>query len=1307
LQYGPERRNAPAFTITLKALGCNAVNAPVNITGSPLALEAFDCTFNNITINPVSTVEVDILDNTAPDFTCPANLTLECVDGADYVAAIQTWIAAAPATATDACAGTVPVLNTWNGMDQPLVCDSLTVTFSATDSCMNTKSCIQKVYLRDTQAPTWVTMPGAFNVTLQCSDAAGLITAQAQAPVATDACDQALVPSKTAGMFVPGTQCPQAGTYTNTWTVTDDCGNTSTTFTQIITIIDTQAPTWTTPLGNLDRTVECSNSLALADAQALVPVASDNCDNDVTNIVEVAGPFAASTPCSQAGTYTNTWTVTDDCGNTSVVYTQVITVVDTQAPTWTTLPNALDITLQCDNAAGLIAAQASAPIPSDNCDVALTPVKTSGSFIQSTQCSQAGSYTNTWIVSDDCGNPSAVFTQVITIIDNTPPTWTTPLGNLDRTVECSNTVALANAQALFPVAMDNCDITVSALNKNSGAFVAGMDCLQEGTYTNTWTVTDDCGNTSSTYTQVITVVDTQAPTWISIPGTLDRTVECSDVAGLATAQMLEPIANDNCDALLQLPVKSAGVFQAGTQCAQAGTYTNVWTVTDDCGNTSTTFTQIITIQDTQAPTWTTPVGNLDRTVECSDLSALSIAQALAPVASDNCDMALTPVKTPGSPVQGAPPCIQNETITNTWTVTDDCGNTSVAYTQVITIRDTQVPTWTTVAGNLDRTVECSDAAGLAAAQSLVPVALDNCDPNINTQLVKNSGTFAAGMVCPQEGTYTNTWTVTDDCGNTSSTYTQIITVTDNTNPTALCQNTTVFLDNTGNATLAASAVNNNSSDLCDAAVSLSVSPSAFTCANVGPNTVTLTVTDDCGNVSSCMATVTVSDIIPPVAACPMNVVQVNDPGQCSAAVTFTLPASSDNCLGVMSAAVPASGSTFAVGTTTVTVTATDASNNMHSCTFTVTVNDTQAPVAACPMNVVQANDPGQCNAVVSFMLPTSSDNCPGVTSAAVPASGSTFLVGTTTVTVTATDAAMNGNSCTFTVTVNDTQAPVAACPMNVTQANDLNQCNAVVMFTLPASSDNCPGVTSAAVPASGSTFAVGTTTVTVTATDASNNIHSCTFSVTVNDTQAPVAACPSNITQANDLGQCSAVVSFMLPASSDNCPGVTSAAVPASGSTFAAGTTTVTVTATDASSNSHACTFTVTVNDTQAPVAACPMNVTQANDLGQCSAVVSFMLPASSDNCPGVTSAAVPGQRLDVPGWYNDGNGNSYGRSYEYAYLCLHGDGERHPKSCRRLPAGAFPKQHPRSVQCCCDVYASGFFGQLSGRDQRSSTCQR
>ena len=295
---------------------------------------------------------------------------------------------------------------------------------------------------------------------------------------------------------------------TRTYRVTDACGNFATA-THTINIEDTTSPTWTTVANALDVTLECSDVAGLTAAQAMLPVAADNCDTDVTNIVKVSGAYVPGAVCPEAGSYTNTWTVTDACGNVSAVYTQTITIIDTTAPTWTTLPAALDITLECSDVSGLAAAQAMFPVATDNCDTDVTNiVKVSGAYIPGALCPEAGSYINTWTVTDACGNVSAVYTQTITIIDTTSPTWTTVAGALDVTLECSDVAGLATAQAMFPVATDNCDTDVTNIVKVSGAYVAGALCPEAGSYTNTWTVTDACGNVSAVYTQTITIIDT-------------------------------------------------------------------------------------------------------------------------------------------------------------------------------------------------------------------------------------------------------------------------------------------------------------------------------------------------------------------------------------------------------------------------------------------------------------------------------------------------------------------------------------------------------------------------------------------------------------------------------------------------------------------------------------------------------------------------------------------------------------------------------------------------------------------------------
>ena len=284
----------------------------------------------------------------------------------------------------------------------------------------------------------------------------------------------------------------------------------------------------------------------------------------------------------------------------------------------------------------------------------------------------------------------------------------------------------------------------------------------------------------------------------------------------------------------------------------------------------------------------------------------------------------------------------------------------------------------------------------------------------------------------------------------------------------------------------------------------------------------------------------------------------------------------------------------------------------------LSVTTVQPCVLTCPANQTVSNDPDQCGAVVNYPAPTFTGGCGTINCS--PASGSFFPVGTTTVTCTP----QSGPNCSFTVTVNDTQPPSITCPANVTQANDPNQCGAVVNYPAPTASDNCPGVgTPTCNHASGSFFPVGTTTVTCTVTDAHSNSASCSFTVKVNDTQPPTVSCPANITVPATTGQCGAVVNFTVTAS-DNCPGVTVAASPSSGSFFPKGTTTVMATATDASGNTATCSFTVTVNDTQPPTITCPPNQSVSIPAGQPCGTVNYPAPTASDNCPGVAVVCNP-----------------------------------------------------------------------------------
>jgi len=104
---------------------------------------------------------ITVQDNTVPQITCPPTLVLNCDAGVNYVAIINAWIATA--TATDVCDMSVAITTNYDGMSIPnFSCQGgMPITFTATDDCGNTATCIATVTKPCFNMESWVYLEGA------------------------------------------------------------------------------------------------------------------------------------------------------------------------------------------------------------------------------------------------------------------------------------------------------------------------------------------------------------------------------------------------------------------------------------------------------------------------------------------------------------------------------------------------------------------------------------------------------------------------------------------------------------------------------------------------------------------------------------------------------------------------------------------------------------------------------------------------------------------------------------------------------------------------------------------------------------------------------------------------------------------------------------------------------------------------------------------------------------------------------------------------------------------------------------------
>ena len=994
---------------------------------------------------------VSVNDNQAPILSCPPATYANTSNNSCFAMGV---VLGNP-TATDNC-GNAGITYTNNAPSQYPMGTS-TVTWTATDAGGNTATCQQLVIVTDSKAPA-ITCPSTvigFNGAGLC----GTSSISLGNPIVSDNCNYTSL-SNNAPSFYP------VGNTTITWTVTDGSGNT-TTCTQLVTILDTQAPLITCPA---TVNVNANAGACLATNVSLGnPVVVDNCAGySLTNNAPVSYPV---------GTTTVTWLVTATNGSTASC-NQLVMVTDNQIPgiscpqnqTFNTTAN---LCTTSDISLGT-------PVTTDNCGVSSVTNNAPALFPK-------GNTIVTWTVTDIHGL-TASCTQTITVVDNVPPVIACPL---TKTVNINaGSCAATNVILGTPTSSDNCGTTT--ISNNAPA------TYQLGNNTVTWTATDASGNTASC-TQLVIVLDNQAP-GLTCP--VNAVVNATGTACNAVVQNIDPSYNDNCSSVtitysLNGSTSGSGSGPASGLSFQVGITTVTYTATDANGNaTSCSFTVVVNSNNI-APL---AVADLGTTVS----GTTTIVDVLSNDSDADGQINAASVSIISQPAHGVLSINADGTISYTPELTFS-GTDSFVY-QVCdagygcnVLCDTALVKIAVEARHIDATATafCSNDAPYIT-YNVIPT---NFSPQngLTIRWLDSLGVEKAVLTNqPLSGTSLWPGAVLDNNGNCVDW------------PGWIYANGVWVEGEDGYASVRPHVYVVFSINPTDT-VYVEYPPATASCsaAPPAPPVVVVDSASACSNATVVIDVLT-NDVATASQLDPASLIIVSLPQH---GVAMINP---DHTISYTANAGFAGQDTF-----TYRVCDSDSLSQCSNAVVTIFVNNS-TPAITCQPAITLNADPGSCfaNGII-LTNPTVLDSC-GIAGISNNAPLS-FNVGTTTVTWTAVNASGNSATCIQLVTVNDTEAPSIICPQEITQTDVLD-----VNMPQPVVSDNC-GIASIVNDFNGTgnasgTYPPGFTMVTWTVTDIHGNTATCNTLVTImcgitahNDTLiTPVGGQANIIIIAND-----------------------------------------------------------------------------------------------------------------------------------------------------------------------------------------------
>ncbi len=437
---------------------------------------------------------------------------------------------------------------------------------------------------------------------------------------------------------------------------------------------------------------------------------------------------------------------------------------------------------------------------------------------------------------------------------------------------------------------------------NTGATTQTITGLSAGTYYVTVTSSNCC---VASDTVVIEDADLVPPTALAqditvfLDANCQVTIDGSDV---------DNGSSDNCgiDTILVSP----NVFTSN----ESGQNLVTMVVIDNSGN-SDTVTATVTVEDTILPT---PIAedltvyldqNGQASIEVSDINNGSF---------DNCGLDTLYLDTTNFDCSDLGPNPVVLTAVDIYNLT----NTDPA---IVTVVDTIAPT---VSCQPDTLILDGSGNATLLVSNIVTSSSDNCGV---VSTIASQTQFTTADVGDNQVVVT----VRDAGGNVSTCTTNVYI--EYPAPGALCQDTTVYLDASGNVSIDPSYVDAGSS--ADAGIdTMWVQPATFNCSNVGVNQVALIIKDNFGQMDTCYANVTVLDTLPPTAIAQSIVRGFNASGIVTVDASEINDGSYDNCAIDTMFITPNTFGCSEEGVNTVVLTVIDNQGLVSTDTATVTID---------------------------------------------------------------------------------------------------------------------------------------------------------------------------------------------------------------------------------------------------------------------------------------------------------------------------------------------------------------------------------